>query len=577
MAPTVTVPAMSAETVEEVVAPEPEVVPAEPPARHRDEGAETPIEHGTPAGQVALGALSVLAVGGAGLYSATGVAGLVVGGAATVAAGGGYAYHRFRRAHPHKGGGRSSSASRHGGASRTSPVRNPLSGLTSRSGRRAAFFAGGSTGAGGRKSAGSGRSGLRMPSLGGAGRAGGKAGGKRMSFPDGKSAGGGRSSKGGRVAKGGLMGKGGGKSGGKGRTRANSHRGGITGAAHKAGGAGRKFGRLAGKSARGARTVASRSRHAGSWINRKTGGRAGRAFGYPGRAGLRMGKAAGRDVAKHARRAGGWVDRRTSRRISTAWNAMRGAEGFRAARRRGVAALGGWDAQVTASLLALVALLAARWKRANARKAAQATSEAESTATAEAPGVEAPESVVHGGDPPITAAVTCPRCSATHTVTIPGGHSERIVTCGCGYRIRFFRIPDGPFTETAETKHAIRPIGRTTQRGSGMSGMITHATELPTIASSYETEDMMQVKGDLEMLRELPLQVAAAIRLMTERLSADYPIHQDVVEGLHVVYEGFAQLANACDEVSNTFQAAHEADIARRLEPRTNEQKWNHQ
>ncbi len=107
------------------------------------------------------------------------------------------------------------------------------------------------------------------------------------------------------------------------------------------------------------------------------------------------------------------------------------------------------------------------------------------------------------------------------------------------------------------------------------NNLVTHATELPTIASGYETEDMMQVKVDLEMLRELPLQCASAMRLMTERLSADYPIHQDVVESLQVVYEGFCQLANACDDASTTFQAAHEADIARHLEPRTNEQKWN--
>lgn len=110
-----------------------------------------------------------------------------------------------------------------------------------------------------------------------------------------------------------------------------------------------------------------------------------------------------------------------------------------------------------------------------------------------------------------------------------------------------------------------------------MSNLVTHATELPTIASGYETDDMMQVKADLEMLRELPLQMAAAMRLMTERLSADYPIHQDVVESLQTVYEGFCALANACDDVSSIFQASHEADIARRLEPRTNEQKWNAQ
>ncbi|GHE49163.1 hypothetical protein GCM10017673_58380 [Streptosporangium violaceochromogenes] len=55
-------------------------------------------------------------------------------------------------------------------------------------------------------------------------------------------------------------------------------------------------------------------------------------------------------------------------------------------------------------------------------------------------------------------------------------------------------------------------------------GLITHVTELPTIAAGYESDDMMDVKGHLEMLHELPLQAAGAIRVLTERLVADYPI-----------------------------------------------------
>ncbi|MFF4417125.1 hypothetical protein ACFYY8_31780 [Streptosporangium sp. NPDC001559] len=137
--------------------------------------------------------------------------------------------------------------------------------------------------------------------------------------------------------------------------------------------------------------------------------------------------------------------------------------------------------------------------------------------------------------------------------------------------------PADPAPETAPSKP-----GRTRWSGTRLQGastmansLVTHATELPTIASEYETDDMMDVKTDLEMLRELPLQVGAAIRIMTERLNADYPIDAAVTEHLHTLYEGFCALATVCDDVSTTFQEAHEADIARHLQPRNGEQKWN--
>lgn len=107
-------------------------------------------------------------------------------------------------------------------------------------------------------------------------------------------------------------------------------------------------------------------------------------------------------------------------------------------------------------------------------------------------------------------------------------------------------------------------------------GLITHATELPTIAAGYESDDMMDVKADLEMLRELPLQAAAAVRILTQRLDTDYPLDPVVIESLNELYQALCRAANPADEVAAVFAAAHEADIQRRRAPRTNEQAWNH-
>lgn len=48
------------------------------------------------------------------------------------------------------------------------------------------------------------------------------------------------------------------------------------------------------------------------------------------------------------------------------------------------------------------------------------------------------------GDPPLTGRAECPRCGATHTVTIPSEEHDVWVTCPCGHRINFFREPNDP-------------------------------------------------------------------------------------------------------------------------------------
>jgi hypothetical protein len=106
--------------------------------------------------------------------------------------------------------------------------------------------------------------------------------------------------------------------------------------------------------------------------------------------------------------------------------------------------------------------------------------------------------------------------------------------------------------------------------------LLNAALELPTAASAYESSDMMDVKGHLDQLPEVPIAVGTSIRLLTDRLAADYPIHQDVVEALRRAYESLGPAVEACNEAAGVFAASHEADIQRRLAPRAGEGKWNH-
>jgi hypothetical protein len=127
---------------------------------------------------------------------------------------------------------------------------------------------------------------------------------------------------------------------------------------------------------------------------------------------------------------------------------------------------------------------------------------------------------------------------------------------------------------SAATTRSFATTGRGTTAMTDFS-LVTHATELPTVAASYESDDMMDVRGHMTLLRELPLAAGTAVRIWTERLAADYPLEQQASEALQRVYDAFGAVVEACDEASVTFEGVHEADIQRRLQPRTNEHKWN--
>ncbi|MFI9558901.1 hypothetical protein [Nonomuraea endophytica] len=137
---------------------------------------------------------------------------------------------------------------------------------------------------------------------------------------------------------------------------------------------------------------------------------------------------------------------------------------------------------------------------------------------------------------------------------------------------------EAPAIPDPESETSPRTTRATAPQGASMTAfsLLTAATELPTAAAAYESDDMMDVKGHLEQLHEVPVMVGNALRVLVERLAADYPIHQDTIEALQRAYESLQPTVESCREVATSFAASHEYEITRRLQPRVNEGKWNH-
>ncbi|WP_432924284.1 hypothetical protein ACQPZZ_29080 [Microbispora sp. CA-135349] len=539
---------------------------------HQDDDGEGPS--GIPAGHLAAGGATTGTILLGLLYQLTGVPGLVAGG---VAAGSGVvAYVRHRR-----NNGRSNGTGWGLGSDRSRTTTSRSLGTSS----GGSLFGGGKA----RKSAGS---------------TGGLFGGGSGSRAAGRSSGLLGKASTGRTAAG---------QGSAGTSTSGSKRGrkaaGSADAAHGSAGpvrrGARAFGRFAGATGRSvgrvgeatSRTVEATgrgigratlatgrgARRAGTWVNDKTGGRAGRAA-----------RATMRATAAGARKAAVWADRATGRRVSTAYRAATtGKDASFRARRRRAAAILGWHGPLTGPVVALVAVLAGAWRRRKARKAKAAETEsAEETSTAsEATSQETPADEATGRseaiDEPTTA--TCPRCGRTHTVTLTADEDERVVTCPCGHRIRFYRDlgafdpPDDPATTKttadAGSRHR-RPHSTSTpytRRSRTMSAfpLAAIAAEMNAAAAAHAPADMWQVARELDQLPEVPANVGMSVRTYTERMQGDYPIHPMVVEAMAEFYMDHARLVEKAQEISALFRRLHAEDLKREEAPRTNEAAWN--
>ncbi|MEU8040845.1 hypothetical protein [Streptosporangium sp. NPDC049078] len=440
-------------------------------------------EAGTPAGQLAVGAASVLTLGGFGLYQALGALGLLAGAGGTVACAGGYGYWRWRQTHPRRDRSRRDRGVR-------STHHSPAGGW---SGRKMTF--GSPSGRSTRTSTSS-----RMPPLGNrSGRAG------RHLFTGGQPPSG--------------------RTPGAFRPNPKQPASGPRGAdrsRHQAPGAARSAAQqlaTAGRTIR-RRTTSPRLDAHTAHLAHQAGRYARTARQHLTRAGQAIRRRAAtphldQRAADAARRAGRWVDRRTGQRASTAW-----AAALTGGRRAAVAALRQryrrWDAEVVAALVSGWAWLTRRWR----------TSPSPPDAT--------------------------PQPAPDTTLTLNQTHPQPATPAS----------PPAPLVP-----------GRTTPVSSFT--LLQAAIELPGAAAAYHSDDMMDVDAHLASLDEVTGAVATGFRIWADRLRAEYPLHDDVVERLEEMYSSFAKIGAQGQEVSEVFKVRHKDDIARRVTPRVGERKWN--
>jgi hypothetical protein len=144
--------------------------------------------------------------------------------------------------------------------------------------------------------------------------------------------------------------------------------------------------------------------------------------------------------------------------------------------------------------------------------------------------------------------------------------------------------PDAPSADagaapwTRREPDPFEPFTATTWRNemSGGFPLATVAAEMNVVAARHTPADMWQVARELDQLREVPINVALAIRTYTTRLQGgEYPIHPVVVEQIYQLYKGLAQLTQMSEEIAATFRKVHANDLVRDEAPRPGERKWN--
>lgn len=476
-----------------------------------------PQNRGTPAGQLVIGALSTLVLGGWVAWEWLGLAGLLTAGGAAAAAGGGYGYLRWRSAH---GGDAKDLASAlgFGRSHRSRPGSSLGDSLSSGGGvgRRMAF----STSSGGRRSGTSSRIPSPFTSAG--------SGGTGRRVPLSRAPG---STPAGRAARQTLDMLAGGPSArstrrGAFRPFAGNHRQSHPSGPGRTGQAARGVRAAMGRTARRARTHGRAINSEWTQAARHLSSQAGRGFQHAARrmrgvdnAWTASARTLASATARRTGRIARWFDRRTGRITSLGWKSLAGGDqaawdALRSAYRR-------WDAQVLFGLLAATEWatrgLRSWWKR---RHPAPATTE------------EAPP-------------------------------------------------PESPLNPTRLIISGTRPLYR---RNTSMSGLIMPGGPSPLVAMSAEMvagvarflpPDMWWVAADLDQLDQVTGNVAAALRTYARNLSAGYPVDPRIVD----MFEEFANTVGKTSDyplaIATAFRTLHEADIKRRLAPRTNEHLWN--
>ncbi|MGW2677162.1 hypothetical protein [Streptomyces sp. NPDC001436] len=140
--------------------------------------------------------------------------------------------------------------------------------------------------------------------------------------------------------------------------------------------------------------------------------------------------------------------------------------------------------------------------------------------------------------------------------------------------------PLGDRAERPTTPHVPAPP---TPEGAGMSSTSGFrfdelAAEMEQLAQSYEPESAMEILDMVESLPDALGSIANIMRILAERSDAEFPLEKAVADGFSDIYGTVNAAVAVAEDLALAFHQAHEADIARHLDPRNGpdaERGWN--
>jgi hypothetical protein len=101
------------------------------------------------------------------------------------------------------------------------------------------------------------------------------------------------------------------------------------------------------------------------------------------------------------------------------------------------------------------------------------------------------------------------------------------------------------------------------------------AQEMAASAQRYTPEDMQQVYRDMTRLPEALGQVAAALRIITQRAAGEWPLRPAVIEAMGAVHGLLVKASESSAQVAPAMRRMHADDLARYEQPRKGERLWN--
>lgn len=122
--------------------------------------------------------------------------------------------------------------------------------------------------------------------------------------------------------------------------------------------------------------------------------------------------------------------------------------------------------------------------------------------------------------------------------------------------------------------------GSDSGEGSGMSASeqaMLEAAEIfaESIENFCKDSSMLAVGRGLESLAPAEERIAKAFATLASRMRDEMPLNEDFIEGVDIISEGHFDVASTCEELPSSWRASHDTEISRLENPRVREEDWD--